>query len=194
MIRKLLIDECQGIHIPKIFATNYAVHWNDIDENDLVILRAGANAASNDEEWSYAEAWDNVLLNAVCMDTQGRTWRLEQDGHLWAIPDLSNEELAEEIADDNNIDVDAFTAFCENENFTLTDAHEAYQAVRKFKECYYGTYSSVEEYARQYLQECYSIPATLENYVNYEHFFEDQLVDSYYALEVGNKVAIFQNM
>ena len=88
----LLVDSNQGTHIPMIFANMLAEAWDNCDAEDLEALKAGLD---HDEYW---DAWDMVLSNASCIDTDGNKWTLWQDGDLWAIcTDLMDDEEYEEF-------------------------------------------------------------------------------------------------
>jgi len=72
----LLVDGCQGVYIPKIFADGYnSDEWN-CEEEDFEILK-------DPEHELYWDVWCEVLANAKLLDNQGNTWRLWQDGDLW---------------------------------------------------------------------------------------------------------------
>ena len=73
---ELLIGDSQGIYIPQQWAM-YCQDMQGVSAEDMEILKAGP-----DHEW-YWEAWDSVLSNAHDV-VNGKTWRLWQDGDLFA--------------------------------------------------------------------------------------------------------------
>lgn len=95
----LLIDSNRGIYVPQTFGTNFSIaqtfrtnfytSWEGITEDDRQTLQNGP-----DDEF-YWEAWDQVLNNAK-WTCNGYTWRLHQDGDVWAVcyELMSDEEKA----------------------------------------------------------------------------------------------------
>ena len=79
--RVFLIDGAHGVHVPKVFAENYDTSAWGINTEDVSILLWGPG-----HKW-YWETWETVLRNARCTDDNGRVWRLEQDGDLFAWAD-----------------------------------------------------------------------------------------------------------
>lgn len=76
----LLVDEVNGVNIPKIFcerAAHYADSWQ-MSRGDMEICMGGP------EEEFYWEAWESIINQAKMTDSQGREWRLWQDGSLFA--------------------------------------------------------------------------------------------------------------
>ncbi len=74
----LLIDSCHGVYVPQRFINNFDLSlWQGISEENKNILSEGP-----DHEW-YWEEWDEVLQRAT-FTQDGHTWRLVQDGDLWA--------------------------------------------------------------------------------------------------------------
>jgi hypothetical protein len=74
--RVLLIDECNGVYIPQIFAKRYPDHVHN--DEDMAALIAGP------EHELYWEVWDAILRDVTV--TVGSTcYNLEQDGDLWAV-------------------------------------------------------------------------------------------------------------
>jgi len=77
--RILLIDESRGIYIPNNFYHNFDfASWN-LNSSDYREL----SSPDNEHYW---ETWQELLDNAVYYDIQG-TWRLDQDGSLFAVLD-----------------------------------------------------------------------------------------------------------
>ena len=83
---EILMSDNRGVYIPRDFAEGFD-GWSGINIEDLEILKKGP-----DVDW-YWEAWDNVLNDAFHNDKDGFTWRLYQDGDLFAICDqlMTNE-------------------------------------------------------------------------------------------------------
>jgi hypothetical protein len=74
----LLIDETRGIYIPFDFYHKFDFSsWglNSSDYRDL----------SDPENEHYWDAWEELLEKAIHYNEDG-TWRLEQDGSLFAVP------------------------------------------------------------------------------------------------------------
>lgn len=66
------------------------------------------------------------------------------------------------------------------------------EANRLLDECYQGTYDSVEDYAQEIGEECYSIPDPLKYYINWEAFSRDMLLNGDIHVIVNqSKVLVF---
>ncbi len=72
---EILVSDHHGIYIPKFFSENFG-GWGLLNE-DVVDL------ADPNNEW-YWDTWSNVLDYATLKDKDGHTWRLWQDGDLFA--------------------------------------------------------------------------------------------------------------
>ena len=86
---ELLISDAHGIYIPQRFAM-YHEDMDNVTAEDMEILKTGP-----DHE-HYWEAWEAVLLDAKSV-IDGKTWRLYQDGDLWAYCEerMTDEEYKE---------------------------------------------------------------------------------------------------
>lgn len=73
----LLLDSARGVYIPQNFAEFDTDKWH-VSASDKACLQAGP------EHEFYWETWDTVLSNAH-YEHNGNTWRLYQDGDLWAL-------------------------------------------------------------------------------------------------------------
>jgi hypothetical protein len=75
---RILISSAFGIYIPGYFVRNYDMtQWSGIDQDDIDCVMEGV------ENPHYWDAWDNIVANAKYMEN-GNTWRLMQDGDLFA--------------------------------------------------------------------------------------------------------------
>lgn len=83
----LLLDSARGVYIPQNFAQRFVLEEWYVDQEDADILDQGP-----EHEW-YWEAWESVL-NKAHYEHEGYTYRLHQDGDLWAYCDelMSDEE------------------------------------------------------------------------------------------------------
>ena len=83
----IMVSDRYGIYIPQIFVNKYNIEeWDNVSGDDWEIVREGPN-----HEW-YWEAWQAITENATCSH-EGNTWRLFQDGDLWAYcPELMTAE------------------------------------------------------------------------------------------------------
>lgn len=83
---ELLLSDARGIYIPRDFVTGFDLTlWKGIKEGDAMICE------NPEHEW-YWDAWTEILDNAT-FEQDGKTWRIYQDGDLWA---LCFEEMTEE--------------------------------------------------------------------------------------------------
>ena len=76
---KLLVNSAFGIYIPQFFfkTCDYS-QWTEIDTDDMMCVNDGVD---NEHYW---DCWDNIIANAKMIDEHGNTWRLYQDGDLYA--------------------------------------------------------------------------------------------------------------
>jgi antirestriction protein len=58
-------------------------------------------------------------------------------------------------------------------------------------ERYCGLHDSEEDFARETMEEIYSIPDYLQNYIDYEKVARDWFLSDYVSLEVDHQVAVF---
>jgi hypothetical protein len=85
---QLLVTDNDGIYVPQRFIEKFDMSlWNNIDKEDIDTIKAGPDQ----EEYWYA--WENIL-DMASYTTQGNTWRLHQDGDLFAVCDklMTDEE------------------------------------------------------------------------------------------------------
>ena len=94
-------------------------------------------------------------------------------------------ELGERIENIDACDVDALNALYE----ALGDFEETLACLESGGYVYYGN-MTMEEVAREYIEECYDIPEGLENYIDYKALARDMSYDSYYETDYG-VIAIF---
>jgi hypothetical protein len=75
----LLVSDSHGVYVPQAFREKFDLAlWDGIRDNEIEAIEAGP-----DHEW-YWEAW-NDILNSATYTQDGDTYRLWQDGDLWAI-------------------------------------------------------------------------------------------------------------
>ena len=187
---ELLVDNHHGIYIPQVFAKRYNMEAWHVDEEDAEILKAGPE---HDDYW---ETWDSVMSSAYYLDDDGNEYCLTNGecGDLFAAK--PQEAIQEEIADEYGLDFDSFVAFCENACITLDvdDTHEIKQVVQRFEDVYMGTFNDGEEWAEEFISECYGVPEVLAMYIAYKKFFNDATCSDMYELELpGGKIALFRN-
>ena len=77
---EILLDSHHGVYIPQIFAENCIPGWVSGSEWDLNVLKTGPDPEND----SYWDVWTWVVDNATHIDKQGNTWKLYQDGDLFA--------------------------------------------------------------------------------------------------------------
>ena len=81
----LLISDVYGTNIPLQFIHNFSIvpdftgeyEWEGVSQENIDGIRLGLNSEA------YWEHWDSILSNAT-YTKEGHTWRLYQDGDLWA--------------------------------------------------------------------------------------------------------------
>lgn len=73
-----LLDGARGVYIPQGFAECYNHKiWNYSEKDEKVLLEGPYYEY-------YWETWADVLDAAYCIDEDGKTWTLYQDGDLFA--------------------------------------------------------------------------------------------------------------
>ena len=90
-----LLDSARGIYIPQNFAELFDADEWGISEEEVEILLDGPD---NELYW---ETWDCVISYAEYTDANGNTFRLHQDGDLFAycIERMSPEEQRDFFGD-----------------------------------------------------------------------------------------------
>lgn len=82
----LMCSDSYGIYCPQKVVEEIEGIW-DLDPEDAIVIAQGP-----EHEW-YWEAWTSVLDDATYTDSKGFTWRLHQDGDVWAYcPELMSDE------------------------------------------------------------------------------------------------------
>ena len=104
-------------------------------------------------------------------------------GKYMSIKELN--ELGERIENIDTCNVDALNALYE----ALGDFEETLACLELENYIFYGN-MTMEEVAREYIEECYDIPAGLENYIDYTALARDMSYDNYYETDYG-VIAIF---
>lgn len=83
----LLLDGCRGVYIPQKFCQNFDLSkWQNIDSEDVEIILTENGEGEIQSPYDielYWDAWQAILDNATFTEN-GYTWRLSQDGDLWA--------------------------------------------------------------------------------------------------------------
>ncbi len=73
---QILVSDHHGIYVPQVFSERF--NWSGISVDDLKTIEEGPEA---DYYW---DAWSDILNDAFHNDKDGNTWRLYQDGDLFA--------------------------------------------------------------------------------------------------------------
>ena len=99
-------------------------------------------------------------------------------GEYMSIKELN--ELGERIENIDTCDVDALNALYE----ALGCFEDALDCLESVDYRFYKN-RTMEEVAREYIEECYNVPAGLENYIDYTALARDMSYDSYYETDYG---------
>lgn len=83
---RLLVDSRYGVYVPQRFVDSYDMAKWDWSKSEALCQREEVESlkAEPHESEMYWEDWQAVLDNAT-FKQDGFTWRLYQDGDLWAI-------------------------------------------------------------------------------------------------------------
>ena len=91
---RLIIDDCNGIYIPKYFCDGARMHeWIDISDDDL--RECWTTCEVGPDADYYWESWQVIVDNARHKDPQGIVWSLHQDGDLFMVHDDFDWDLDE---------------------------------------------------------------------------------------------------
>ena len=99
-------------------------------------------------------------------------------GEYMSIKELN--ELGERIENIDTCNVDALNALYE----ALGDFEETLDCLESDNYVFYEN-MTLEEVAQEYIEECYDIPAGLENYIDYKAFARDMRYDNFYETDYG---------
>lgn len=88
---ELLLSDARGVYIPRDFVECYDPKAWNIEDEDVAILQQDPYGEDSCLLW---DTWVYVLDHASYTDENGHTWRLYQDGDLWAYCEelMSDEE------------------------------------------------------------------------------------------------------
>ena len=139
-----------------------------IEENDW---KDFLKTIGNPEEIAIHDYENNLGLEGV------------EIGEYMSLKELN--ELAERIEGIDLCEVDTFNALYE----AWGDFEETLACLESGGYVYYGN-MTMEEVAREYIEECYDIPEGLENYIDYKAVARDMRYDNYYETDYG-VIAIF---
>lgn len=85
---KLLVDSAHGVYVPAVFVEQF-----DLEKWDVAHLKDDIEECSDPENDWYWDSWQTIMENAEFIDENGNTWRLYQDGDLWAYcPELMDKD------------------------------------------------------------------------------------------------------
>lgn len=78
---ELLLSDARGVYIPRDFTECFDTGAWNVAKEDVAILQQDPYG---EESYILWETWHDVLEYASYTDENGYTWRLYQDGDLWA--------------------------------------------------------------------------------------------------------------
>ena len=79
---------------------------------------------------------------------------------------FSLRDATETLKDDQQ---EAFLVWCNNGSYNVT-SEDANNLLSNFKDAYCGKYASEEDYAYEYVENCYDLPEFAKTYFDYEKF------------------------
>lgn len=97
----------------------------------------------------------------------------------------------ESMCEDEVQDILDYVALDDDDKELLEEYQDAYDEsadihdIDKIKERYCGTWDSMEDYAEEFMNECYDIPDYLTNYIDYSAFARDLEMDGCYISSNG---------
>ncbi len=85
---RLLVNSAHGIYVPAVFVEQF-----DLEQWGIASLREEIEDCSNPDNEYYWDSWHWIMDYAEFIDKNGNTWRLYQDGDLWAYcPELMSKD------------------------------------------------------------------------------------------------------
>ena len=76
----LLLSDARGVYIPRDFVQGFDMAQWGLDPNSWAVQTCAEPDADG-----YWDAWNDVMGKAKYVHTDGRVYRLHQDGDLWAL-------------------------------------------------------------------------------------------------------------
>ena len=74
---------------------------------------------------------------------------------------------------------EAFMMWCNHGSYDIS-SEDAHSLLSKFKDEYQGKYDSEEDFAYQYVENCYDLPEFAKTYFDYEKFAQELFSTDYY--------------
>ena len=139
-----------------------------IEENDW---KDFLKTIGNPEEIAIHDYEDNSGIEGV------------EIGEYMSLKELN--ELGERLESIDPYEITVINALYE----AIGDLEQALSDYETGSYIYYGD-MTLEEVAKEYIEEAYDIPAGLENYIDYKAFARDMRYDNYYETDYG-VIAIF---
>jgi len=85
---QLLLNSARGVYIPQNFVEEF-----DLEKWGISSLKEEIEDCSDPENVCYWDSWHRIMDYAEFTDKAGNTWRLLQDGDLWAYcPELMSKD------------------------------------------------------------------------------------------------------
>lgn len=78
-----------------------------------------------------------------------------------------------------NDDQDAFMVWVDFDSHDLVN-EDLYNLIGKFRDAYQGKYDSEEEYARQFVEDCYDLSEFAQTYFDYDKFASDLFMTDFW--------------
>lgn len=89
---------------------------------------------------------------------------------------FSLRDATETLKDDQQ---EAFLVWCNNGSYNVT-SEDANNLLSNFKDAYCGKYASEEDYAYEYVENCYDLPEFAKTYFDYEKFARELFSTDYW--------------
>ncbi len=168
-----------------------------VKENSNPKIYVACLAAYN--EGKLHGAWINANQDTDCIVEEIRQMLAESPvphAEEWAIHDFEG-FYGCDIDEYANIDFVAEIAAFIREHDEVGAAALKYlnydmETSKKWMEDHYcGIYDTEEDFARETMEETYSIPDYLQNYIDYQLVAQDWFLSDYTSLEIDHRVAVF---
>lgn len=131
------------------------------DREEFYEACAELHADEEDPEYMFQD-WEYISDALI-----GESWISEK---FW--------ELKDEL-ENNSINEDAFFVYLEMMGYKV-DKEDVSDLISRFEDAFHGEYDSEEDYAEEYMKDCYEIPSHLENYIDYGAFARDLFMGDFY--------------
>lgn len=153
---------------------------------------ASYNAGTLHGEWIDAtdpdelrEGIGDMLADSPADDAEEWAFHNSEDFGEYSVGEHDDIDILTEVGRCIEEHGEAFAAYAENIGDGADEAG--------FEEAYCGEWDSETDYAENFMDDCYEVPAHLSNYIDYDAFARDLFCGDYYSVDSPRGVYVFRN-